>query len=70
MAEARDRAAWARTWAKMAHDYNLHGRHEEDPPQDPMAFFPWEKLERPPTPGPSPAQEAALEAYFNQDRRQ
>jgi len=40
MAEARDRAAWNRTFALEAVLYNAF-RGKNDDPVDPMQFYPW-----------------------------
>jgi len=42
MAEAADRARWNRTQAVLAQIYNAN-RGKDDPPIDPMKFFPWDK---------------------------
>ena len=40
MAEARDRAAWNRTFALEAVLFNAF-RGKDDEPVDPMQFYPW-----------------------------
>lgn len=51
MAEARDHAAWNRTFAQMAQISNLC-REKDSEAVDPMIFYPWsrehEKLTAPP----------------------
>lgn len=46
MAEARDRVAWCHTMAVLAQLYNVN-RTKNDPPINPMDFFPWTRDDRP-----------------------
>lgn len=64
MAEAKDKAAWNRTFAIMAQIRNTVVAHARDA-VNPMEFYPWTVVaERVNAPPPTPAQEAALSEVF------
>jgi hypothetical protein len=64
MAEARDKAAWNRTFAVVAQLYNTV-RGEKSEAIDPMQFFPWERPEKVKALPPTPEQEAMLDKMFS-----
>ncbi|MBT9156651.1 MAG: hypothetical protein DDT37_01639 [Firmicutes bacterium] len=45
MAEARDRAAWSRTFAQIAALYNAF-RGKNQPAVNVLQFFPWDKVSK------------------------
>ncbi len=63
MAEAKDRAAWNRTFAMLAGLYNPN-RAKGAKPIDPMQFFPWADLKSKPLAGPTEAERQVLREAF------
>jgi len=63
MAEARDRAAWNRTFAGLAQLYNIY-RPEGAERVSPLAFFPWESPEPPQAPPPTEEDRVVLRELF------
>ena len=64
MAEARDRAAWNRTLAILAHITNF-AVGTDDEPVDPMQFYPWPLPQKEPAPPPTPEEETLLTQMFS-----
>jgi len=53
MAEAKDRAAWNRTFAVLAQIHNANRDPKKTEPIDPMQFFPWDKARNQQAPPPT-----------------
>ena len=64
MAEARDQAAWSRTFAVLAQLRNTCVERASDT-IDPMTFYPWALPEKGPAPPPTPEEEALLSEMYS-----
>jgi len=69
MAEARDRAAWNRTFAVLAQLFNANRDPKKAQPIEPMQFFPWDTAKPRQAPPPTEADRAALRRAFPGGRK-
>jgi len=64
MAEAKDRAAWNRTFAVLAQLFNANRDPEKTKPIDPMQFFPWDRSPKEQASPPTPEDRQMLRRAF------
>lgn len=69
MAEAKDRAAWNRTFALMAQLHNAFRDPKKTDPMDPMQFFPWQRAENQQAPPPTAEEREMLRQAFPGKRK-
>ena len=64
MAEARDRAAWNRTFAVLAQLCNANRNPDHGQAIDPVQFFPWDQGQQKQAPPPTPEEREMLRRRF------
>lgn len=69
MAEAKDRAAWNRTFAVLAQIYNANRDPKKTDSIDPMQFFPWDRQQKEQALPPTPEDREMLRRAFPGKRR-